>query len=608
MTIAEEIQALEERLSEAGDAHMQADLIKGILMQHLRLRSTDGLPYTDRLLELAAGLQSRYYRAWALFHRSVIYRYSGDNAAALEMAWEAHGLFREEQDRAGMGNCLNSIGNIHEAQANYALALKSHLEALRTRQEIADKIGIANSLNNIALIYEQQRNYDTALDYYSQSLALMQEMDNKQGQANAYINIGNVCLMRGHHDEALKNYLTGRALELASGNEYGVAIADSNIGNVYQATGEYEQALALLGSARLVFEGMGNKHLNAQMLVNVADIYLHQGRYELALTTHLQALSISEEIGARVEISQASAGLMKAYRATGDYEKALQYYDRYHEIEKDILGRQAQKEIAELNYRHDIELSEKEAQLLKEKNEAINVYAQKLEISNNELKQFAHVASHDLREPLRMVSSYMKLLEQTLGDEAKPVQKQFIEFAVDGANRMEQLIHDLLRLAKVDANPQIERVPLSGIVEEVKKNLGMLLREKNAKIVTAELPAIMADHTQVLQLFQNIIGNGIKYNENPEPAITIGWQIRDADALLTIADNGIGIPEDYRERAFQLFQRVPTARQYQGTGIGLAICKKIVDGMGGTIAIDDREGGGTAFNITLPLSLVYDIN
>jgi chemotaxis family two-component system sensor kinase Cph1 len=118
------------------------------------------------------------------------------------------------------------------------------------------------------------------------------------------------------------------------------------------------------------------------------------------------------------------------------------------------------------------------------------------------------------------------------------------------------------------------------------------------------LPEIMADRTQVMQLFQNIISNGIKYNESPEPTITIGYQLREADALLSIADNGIGIPADYRERAFQIFQRVPTAKAYQGSGIGLAICKKIVDGMGGTIAIDDHEGGGTVFYITLPLAVI----
>jgi signal transduction histidine kinase len=169
---------------------------------------------------------------------------------------------------------------------------------------------------------------------------------------------------------------------------------------------------------------------------------------------------------------------------------------------------------------------------------------------------------------------------------------------------MEQLIHDLLHLSKVDADPRIERVPLPSVIQEVRSNLEVLLREKNARIEADPLPAIMADRTQKLQLFQNVIGNGIKYNESPEPLITISYRQGPTDALLSIADNGIGIPAEYRERAFQIFQRLPTAKQYQGTGIGLAICKKIVDGLGGTITISDREGGGTVFVISLPLTMV----
>jgi signal transduction histidine kinase len=297
---------------------------------------------------------------------------------------------------------------------------------------------------------------------------------------------------------------------------------------------------------------------------------------------------------------------MTSYRAIGEYGNALKHYDRYYQIGREITGQEVQREIADLNYQHEKELKDKEAQLLKEKNEAINIYAQKLEVSNNELKQFAHVASHDLREPLRMVTSYMQLLEQTMGEELKPMQRQFIGFAVDGAKRMEQLILDLLRLAKVDANPQIERVSLSSVVDEVRHNLEILLREKKAQINTSSLPDIMADRTQIMQLFQNIISNGIKYNESTEPTITISFEKRDTDALLSIADNGIGIPPEYRERAFQIFQRVPTAKAYQGSGIGLAICKKIVDGLGGHISIDDAPGGGTVFYITMPLAVIFE--
>lgn len=617
MTIAEGIKVLEAKLAEAADEQTQAAIIKDILMEYVRLRSTEGQPYTDRLLALGESLGSTYYRAWALFHRSVIARFSSDNLMAIELAWQAYTLYGEIADRIGMANCLNSIGNSHEELCNYADSLKAHLQALRIREELDDKIGIANSRNNLALVYEQLKNFDTALDYFRQALELMTALNNKQGIANAYTNIGNIYYQQGDNEEALKNYILCREIEQASGNEYGMAIADANLAALYQATGRFEEALALMQSSRLTFEAMGNKHMNAQLMNNIGELYMETGKHELALSFFLRGLEISEEIGARLEIFKASEGLIKGYRAIGEYENALKHYDRYHQVEKEMTGQQVQREISELNYQHDRELKEKEAQLLKEKADAINIYAQKLEVSNNELKQFAHIASHDLREPLRMVSSYMQLLEQTMGDEIKPVQRQFIGFAVDGAKRMEQLIHDLLRLAKVDANPQIERVSLPSVVSEVRSNLEILLREKNAEIKISSLsfgegqgedtlPDLMADRTQIMQLFQNIISNGIKYNESPTPTITISYTKRETDALLSIADNGIGIPPDYREKAFQIFQRVPTAKAYQGTGLGLAICKKIVDGLGGIIAIDDAPGGGTVFYITLPLAVVCE--
>ena len=606
MTIAQGIQVLKNKLATTSDAESQAVLIKEILMEYVRLRSGDGMPYTDRLLQLAQSLDSIYYHAWALFHKSVIARFTSDNDTSIKLAWQAHALFSEIDDRIGMGNCLNSIGNCHEELCNYAESLKAHLQALRIREELGDKVGIANSRNNLALVYEQLKDFDTALDYFNQALELMTEAGNKQGMANAFTNIGNIHLQRGEYDDALKNYLCCREIEYSSGNEYGIAIADANLAALHQACGRFEEALPLMQSSRLVFEAKGNKHMNGQLMNNIGELYAKIGKYELALSFFLSGLEISEEITARLEIYKASEGLMQGYRAIGEYEKALKHYDRYHQVEKEMTGQQVQREIAELNYQHETELKEKEAQLLKEKNEAVNIYAQKLEVSNNELKQFAHVASHDLREPLRMVTSYMQLLEQTMGEEIKPIQRQFIGFAVDGARRMEQLIHDLLRLAKVDANPQIERVSLPSVIDEVRNNLEILLREKNARILSGQLPEIMADRTQIMQLFQNIISNGIKYNESVEPTISIGFQVRETDALLSIADNGIGIPPDYREKAFQIFQRVPTAKAYQGSGIGLAICKKIVDGLGGNIAIDDHDGGGTVFYITIPLGLICE--
>ncbi|HLP19463.1 MAG TPA: ATP-binding protein, partial [Chitinophagales bacterium] len=231
-------------------------------------------------------------------------------------------------------------------------------------------------------------------------------------------------------------------------------------------------------------------------------------------------------------------------------------------------------------------------------------YVHRLEISNNELKQFAHVASHDLREPLRMITSYMGLVKKSLNDNITEQQTEFINFAIGGAKRMELLIIDLLRLAKIDANTKVEPIKLKNVMTEIGLNLDVLLKEKNAAIICDELPEITADRTQMLQLFQNIIANGIKYNESETPMVKVTCITKSNEVEIAIADNGIGIDENYHERVFQIFQRIQTTREYSGSGIGLTICKKIVDGMNGRIFIESNVGAGSTFRLVFPATIL----
>ena len=604
MTIQEEIDSLKALLADATDTETRFELIKKILDNYVSMRSTDCSLYVDMLLQLSDQLGNMTYRAWALFYQSIMGRYKGEYGRALILIAEAEELFTQQQDKTGISSCLNNMGLIYRQQGNYADALKCHLKALKLREETGDANGTAMSYGNIGMIYYWLGDYKGALDNNMRALAIMEQLDKKRGIANALTNVGHSYYAQHQYAEALEYHLRSQQIEQESGNESGVSITQGNIGIVYRSMGRHDIALPNFLASLAISEKLGNKHNIASLHGEIGTTYYELGKYAEAMAAYKEALKIGGEIGVKEEMRAAYEGLTKVCRAQGHYAEALDYNDQYHAIEKEMSGQKAQRQIAQLNVQHDMELKEKEAQLLKEKNDAINVYAGKLEASNNALKQFAHVASHDLREPLRMVTSYLGLLEKTMGDDIGAMQKQFIGFAVDGATRMENLIHDLLRLAKVDADPKIEAVPLTVIVEEVKSNLEVLLREKNAQINSVPLPTIMADRTLVMQVFQNIIGNGIKYNESVSPTINIDCTIDNENIFLSISDNGIGIPKEYREKAFQIFQRVPTEKKYQGTGIGLAVCKKIVEGLGGTIAIEDNPNGGSIFQVTLPSAVI----
>ncbi|CAN5418215.1 hypothetical protein BH11BAC2_BH11BAC2_18070 [soil metagenome] len=223
-----------------------------------------------------------------------------------------------------------------------------------------------------------------------------------------------------------------------------------------------------------------------------------------------------------------------------------------------------------------------------------------LERSNKELEQFAYIASHDLQEPLRMVGSYMQLIERRYKGKLDTEADEFIHYAVDGANRMKQLISDLLNYSRMNTPGTIIPVDLNTVLEEILKNLTKSFSESGAKFQSEKLPVIEADRTQMIQLFQNLISNAIKFRrEGISPEISLTAVKKEGEWLFSIADNGIGIDQQYADRVFIVFKQLHTKAKYGGTGIGLAIAKKIVERHGGSIWFDSVSGKGTTFNFTL---------
>jgi PAS domain S-box-containing protein len=228
--------------------------------------------------------------------------------------------------------------------------------------------------------------------------------------------------------------------------------------------------------------------------------------------------------------------------------------------------------------------------------------AEEMERSNRELQQFAYVASHDLQEPLRMVSGFLQMLRDKYGESLDDKAKGYIQFAVDGAGRMSQLIRDLLEYSRVQTR---ERQPsptdMNEVLGHAVANCSGSIAEAGATITYDDLPTVMGNQTQLTQLFQNLIGNALKFRRRGVgPVIHISVCTDKDQWLFCVQDNGIGIPEEQLERIFRIFQRLHTREQYPGTGIGLAICKKIIELHGGKIWVESKLGEGSQFLFTLP--------
>lgn len=227
--------------------------------------------------------------------------------------------------------------------------------------------------------------------------------------------------------------------------------------------------------------------------------------------------------------------------------------------------------------------------------------ADELKRSNAELEHFAYVASHDLQEPLRMIRAYTSLLSRRYKDRLDQDANEFIAYAVDGATRMQGLINDLLAYSRVGTKGK-ELVPTDCevLLGQTLAGLQVAIDESGATISHDPLPTVLGDDTQLGQLFQNLLGNAIKYRDNKPPEIYFGCKREGRQWLFSVRDNGIGIEPKYAEKIFVIFQRLHTREEYSGTGIGLAVCKRIVERHGGRIWVESEPGKGSTFYFTLP--------
>jgi signal transduction histidine kinase len=278
------------------------------------------------------------------------------------------------------------------------------------------------------------------------------------------------------------------------------------------------------------------------------------------------------------EINFSRAAILKQNQQLDQQvaERTIQLRETNELLERDIIKRQLT----------EIELAKR---------------AEKLANSNAELKQFAYVTSHDLKEPLRMISSYLQLLKRRYRAKLDEKALSYIATAVDGANRMHCLIDDILDLSRVGTNDfEFQPVECRQVVEQVVANLEVMITENGARVVWGDLPRVCADFSQLTRLFQNLMVNAIKFRGKLQPQIWVTAHRIDEAWQFAIRDNGIGMEPIYLERIFLIFQRLHTRSEYSGTGIGLAICKKIVERHGGVIWAESQPGQGTVFNFTIP--------
>lgn len=578
--------------------------------QFVERRSPEALPLAERIMKYALHNGSPEHFAQAnyifAFYNCLV---ANDYEKAIAFCEEVLTKLDDEEIVGivykvymTMGNSYQLKGEVFSAQECYMKGLKQ-LERKKELNRI-EKGFLASFYYNLSLLLSNTELNIESEDYLERAIALFKETNNNFKLSKSYTAYANVFERKQEYYKAIDMLYKSLAIDTESKDKYSIALSKANLGILHLRIRDFDQAFAYINDSLDFFAVSKMEWETAMVKIGLGEALHAVGRGTEAIKELLEAEDLFSRLENKHELTKAYKLLADYIALKGNFEMALEYQRKYTEGLKYYFDVEKTKALTRAKKEFESEQKEKEASILREKNEEIKHYVQKLERSNNELNQFAHIASHDLREPLRMVSSYMALLQKTLNGSITAQQNDFINFAQDGAKRMELLIHDMLRLAKVDANPHIEPLKFNMVMQEIKMNLEVLTAEKNAVIIHDDLPEIMADRTMMLQLFQNIIGNGIKYNENQQPTIKIKHRIFSDRLEITVSDNGIGIPEHLRDKAFQVFQRLHTNREYKGTGMGLAICKKIVESLEGRIHIESNPSGGSIFRIVFPKSIL----
>lgn len=555
----------------------------------------------------------------------------GDYEQALVHYNKALEIYSREKILPRQTMTMSNIGYLLERVGRYEQSIEVLEEALAIVKSAPKPSFRAISVlsANLGVAHESKGDYELALAFYQQSLEIKQRLSNPNPAigmlANifgVYSNMGKVELAEQYYQQAWQLAIEHQSVDWQQDLLGRYAGHLESIGRVGEATVLYEQSLNLA-------KQLQNREATIELLKKMADLRAASGDFQDAYFLRkefeqyqdsLHTLRIDEKIDdleQRFELErQLESSKQELFSLKSESSnRKVQLYLSLAAIFLALVGIIAmfsrfkikQKAHLALSQQHTLlELKNQEIQsqnsLLADQSESIRTQNRLLQQSNADLEQFAYAASHDLREPLRTIRSYMQLLEKRYAVKLDDSALEFIHFAADGAARMDELLQDLLKYSRIGRSGlQPSRLNLDQLLQKVLRNLDRQIKDTQAVVTVSPLPEIDGYDAEILLLFQNLISNAIKFHRKGiTPEINVSVSAMSSYYLFRISDNGIGIPAEFKDAIFTLFQRLHSRTEYEGTGIGLALCKKVVKSHMGEIWLDPAVTEGTTFCIQLP--------
>ncbi len=550
----------------------------------------------------------------------------------------------------GITHCKLNLGNVYSDQFSYSKGIQFYYDALKEYEilEMNRYIGMVN--NNIGNIYKDLKNYKKAHEHYQKAKFSYQSDNDSLQLINANLNIGATYLDQGDYDHAIQILYQSLSDAKKIGFNHPIPTIYNNIVACHINLGNFELAEKNIQLALNISSAKGSntiEGINSSLLA--AEIYFRQKKYNNAIDRALLTLQKAKEKSQWDVMANASKLLSNSYKKKHQYKESL-YYLELNESLKDTLFNEEEIKIPlAKDFEYQLEKQKQEQEIEQQKNklayeaeiksqkrilfffgvgfiilgaaliafyknfkerkraekelEKKNAILEKYIESNIQLEQFAHIASHDLKSPLRTVGSFSSLLKRRAASKLNKNEIEYLDMIGNAAKLMWNLVDDLMAYSQVNSlQMNLEKHDLNELLKDVQSNLNFSIEEKNADLQIQNMPKqIMVDETKIRQVFQNLIANSLKFTpENKSPIIKINCTQEEDFFKFSIGDNGIGIQEEYLETIFKPYKQLHSKDKFEGTGMGLAICKKIVEKHGGEIHVKSKIDVGTTFHFTIP--------
>jgi len=552
--------------------------------------------YASEALQIAHQIRYQQGIGDSSYLLGKIYWNQGNFKEAENAFIEALEVRERIKDITGTAKSYNALGAIYLTYGVYAKSLEYFIKALKMCEADSDEEEIANCCNNIGIVYEELGDHNKSLEYHQRSLSIRKEINNKIGIAYSYSNTGNIFKIKGEYDKALNYYFKSLEITNQLDDNHGMAHSYSLVGEIYCTLGDNNQALDYLFKALSIQEKLGDKAGKAISLNRIGEVHTRKGKYQKAIDYYQRSLAITRGMNAEPLLESVYKNLANVYAYINNYQSAFEYHVLFSEARAALFNEEKANAVAQVSSQYEYDKKNQEIQRL-------NSEQSILREAKDELELFAGKVAHDLKEPLRMMSSFGSLLEDKYQADMDDVGKEYLSIIKNSSVRMQALLSDLLEFAlSGNEGEDGKKTDLNDTAVIVKNNLRLNIKESNTKLTINDLPTVNASFSNMVQLFQNLIANAIKFKRNDtDPIIEIDYIEQNKNYVIFVKDNGIGIDKKYQEEIFQVFTRLHSHEKYDGTGIGLATCKKIVKNLHGKIWAESNKNEGTTFYISLPI-------